>query len=101
MSSSCSSSLLSDDLDLDLDHYQLNDILALFNLKYNFTESDLKNAKKIITVSDFTKKEIIELYKSENSKINVVYNGYNRGLYKKIEDEAVIPKIKNNYRKDD
>lgn len=39
-------SLLSDDLDLDLDHYQLNDILALFDLKYNFTETDLKNAKK-------------------------------------------------------
>jgi glycosyltransferase involved in cell wall biosynthesis len=42
----------------------------------------LKHAKKIIAVSEFTKKEILELYpKVPGEKINVVYNGYNRELF--------------------
>ena len=35
-------------LDLNLDNYELKDLLNLFNLPYDFTESDLKNAKKIV-----------------------------------------------------
>ena len=54
--------LLSDDLDLDLDHYQLNDILALFNLKYNFTETDLKNAKKIALMTHPDKSNLDKKY---------------------------------------
>ena len=37
-----------DSIDLNLDNYELTDLLTLFNLQYNFTESDLKNAKKIV-----------------------------------------------------
>ena len=33
-------------LDLDIDNYDLLDILKLFKLKYHFTEADLKNVKK-------------------------------------------------------
>jgi len=35
-------------IDLNLDNYELNDLLSLFNLTYDFTASDLKNAKKIV-----------------------------------------------------
>ena len=55
-------SLSSDDLDLDLDNYQLNDILGLFNLKYNFTESDLKTAKKIALMTHPDKSSLDKKY---------------------------------------
>ena len=57
-----SSSSINDDLDLDLDHYELNDILALFNLKYNFTETDLKNAKKIALMTHPDKSNLDKKY---------------------------------------
>jgi hypothetical protein len=55
-------SVINDDLDLDLDNYELNDILALFNLKYNFTESDLKNAKKIALMTHPDKSNLDKKY---------------------------------------
>lgn len=36
------------DLDLDLDNYNLEDILSLFKVPYNFVEDDLKSAKRIV-----------------------------------------------------
>jgi hypothetical protein len=35
-------------IDLNLDNYDLNDLLKLFKLKINFNENDLKEAKKIV-----------------------------------------------------
>lgn len=35
-------------LDLNLDNYELNDLLKLFKLKINFNENDLKEARKIV-----------------------------------------------------
>lgn len=35
-------------IDLNLDNYELIDLLNLFNIKYDFDEKDLKNAKKIV-----------------------------------------------------
>lgn len=35
-------------LDLNIENYQLEDILNLFNINENFDENDLKNAKKIV-----------------------------------------------------
>lgn len=37
-----------ENLDLNIDNYSLEDILNLFNLPYDFTEVDLKEAKKIV-----------------------------------------------------
>ena len=34
--------------DLNIDNYDLNDILALFKIPYDFDENDLKAAKKIV-----------------------------------------------------
>ena len=40
-----------------------------------YTPQFIKKAKKVITVSAFSKKDIIEHYHTEESKIDVVYNG--------------------------
>ena len=37
-----------ENLDLDIQNYNLNDILKLFNLNYNFTIDDLKKSKRIV-----------------------------------------------------
>ena len=37
-----------ENLDLNIENYNLNDLLNLFKLKNDFTEEDLKNAKKIV-----------------------------------------------------
>ena len=36
------------DIDLDLNHYDLDDLLQLFKIKSSFTESDLKQCKKTV-----------------------------------------------------
>jgi len=54
------------------------------------TNFALKHAKKIITVSNFSKNEILEIYNCEKDKIKVIYNGYNYFLYKKIIDQEKI-----------
>ncbi len=61
------------------------------------TNFALKRATKIITVSDFTKKEIIERYNYDADKIKTIYNGYNTNLYKRIEDKEKITQVLNKY----
>ncbi len=48
----------------------------LYKLK-NWTQYSVKQAKKIITISQFSKKEIIDYYPVSPDKIIVVYPGYN------------------------
>jgi hypothetical protein len=40
-----------ENLDLNIDNYNLNDILNLFNINYNFDENDMKYAKKTVLKS--------------------------------------------------
>jgi len=62
------------------------------------TKFALKKAKKIITVSNFTKKEILNLYpKTKASKVRVVHNGYNNDLYRVINDEAEVKAVLEKY----
>lgn len=65
-----------------------------FELKYlRFsTKFALKKAFKIITVSNFTKKELVDVYKAREEKIEVVYNGYNPS-YQKDKTSKISPKI--------
>lgn len=63
--------------------YQSN---SLDYLKWS-TAYSLKHAHKIIAVSNFTKQELLATYKkADDSKIEVVYNGYPEKLYRFIED---------------
>lgn len=52
----------------------------------------LKRATKIIAISNFTKNELIEVYKANQEKIDVVHNGFNNLIYKKLND---LDKLKN------
>jgi hypothetical protein len=36
------------DIDLDINNYDLKDIISLFQIPYDFTKSDLRNAKRIV-----------------------------------------------------
>jgi len=82
-------------------------IVLLFTFaKYRANEVDylqwstkyaIKKAYKIITISNFSKKEIVKFYKLNNNKIEVIYNGYNKFLYKKINDQEKINNILNKY----
>lgn len=73
--------------------YQLNN---LDYLKWS-TKYALQTAKKIITVSNFTKKEILDIYKTKEDKLAVVSNGYNNKLYRKIDDEEKIKTVLDSY----
>lgn len=64
----------------------------------------LKNARGIITVSDFSKTEILELYKNTRGvprdlikKIAAIHNGYNDCLFKKITDREKTAAILKKY----
>jgi glycosyltransferase involved in cell wall biosynthesis len=61
------------------------------------TRFALEKARRIITVSDFTKQEIIDFYRTNPSKMVVVHNGYNNELYKKISDDQKIDKVRQKY----
>lgn len=45
------------------------------------TEFAVHKAQKIITISNFSKLDIIDLYHPRLNKVEVVYNGYNNHLY--------------------
>ena len=61
------------------------------------TEHALKKSTKIITVSNSSKKDILENYKVAENKIKVIYNGYNDKLFKKIDDDNKINEVLNKY----
>ncbi len=63
----------------------------------------LKNAKRIITVSDYSKKEIKEIYgglekmPSLDGKIKVIHNGYNKYIYKDVKSDGKINEVLKKY----
>ncbi len=61
------------------------------------TKYGLKHAKKIITVSNYTKEDLIQYYHVKENKIAVVHNGYNRFLYRKIDDQVLSIKFWHHY----
>ncbi|MCX6792982.1 MAG: glycosyltransferase family 1 protein [Candidatus Falkowbacteria bacterium] len=61
------------------------------------TEFSLKHAKAIITISEFTKNEIKELYKADNTKIKVIYNGYPSDLYKPLSNKPEAERVLSSY----
>jgi len=57
-----------------------------------------KHAKKIITISKFSKQEIIELYNIEPEKIAIIYNGFNQMAYRPVEKASTIKKVLQKYQ---
>ena len=52
----------------------------------------IKTSKKILTVSKFSKNEIIDYYKIRTSKIDIIYNSWQH-MERIIEDEKVLEKL--------
>lgn len=65
---------------------------------YWSTAFALRHARKIITVSDFTRQEILSLYpKAKADKIKVIHNGYNDFLYQPLTETEKNQVILNKY----
>ena len=71
----------------------------LKNVLYRIVISHaVKSSKKIITVSEFTKKDIVEFFKINGDKIFVTYEGVSRALVGDNENSDVLSKL--NIKKD-
>ena len=81
--------------DINFEHFPQDfPRIALWHYKRYFPRYARK-AAKIITVSEFSKKDIIENYGVEPEKINVVYNGANEGFKPLSEEEKI--QVRNKY----
>lgn len=69
--------------DLSFLHFQ-DDFLKkdLWQLT-NWTKFSVENADKIVTISNFSKRDIIDQYKVDKNKITVAYPGYDETKFKK------------------
>ena len=74
--------------------YYPNEFLAkdLFKLK-NWTEEAVKSAKKIISVSKTTKKDVIKFYAVPEEKVQVVYNGFEKKPPENLDNNQVLEKF--------
>jgi len=56
-----------------------------------------KKASKIITISEYSKNDLIEKYKIDPEKIKVIHLGYDNDLYKLVDDQGKILSVLNKY----
>jgi len=75
--------------DLNFEHYPKD--LPLLERKYYgyFFPRYARKAKHIVTVSEFSKKDIVNLYDIPAEKIDVVYNGANESFMPASEEEKI------------
>jgi len=65
---------------------------------YWSTAFALRHAKKIITVSEFTKQEILSLYpKTKMQKISVVHNGYDNEIFRPLKEPEKMAAVLEKY----
>jgi glycosyltransferase involved in cell wall biosynthesis len=64
-----------------------------FNQLKSWTKYSIKNAKNIITISEFSKSDIVKNYQYPESNITVTYPGYDSDLFK----PTVNPSIQKKY----
>ena len=69
----------------DLIYFKFDD--AFFKFKSSptkeYMENAIKNANRIIAISENTKKDLIEILNIDHEKIDVIYHGYNKTIYGK------------------
>ncbi len=63
----------------------------------NWTKYSILNANAIITISNFSKKDIIKNYKVDRDKITVAYPGYDSGIFHPAEDYNKIQAVRDKY----
>ena len=69
----------------------------LWKLK-NWTKFSVENADQVITISNFSKKDILEQYKVMKDKITVAYPGYDKDKFKNQISNIKIDEVKNKYK---
>ena len=71
----------------DLGFKYFPELYTPFERKYhNFCmDFSAKHAKNIITPSEYTKKDLIKIYKTNPEKITPIYHGYDSSLYKPLK----------------
>ncbi len=62
-----------------------------------WTRVSVKGVKKIITISEATKKDIIRFYHVDKSKITVAYPGYDKEIFHSAVGQRSIDEIKQKY----
>ncbi|MDP3973634.1 MAG: glycosyltransferase family 1 protein [Candidatus Daviesbacteria bacterium] len=68
----------------------------LWQLK-NWTKFSAQEADHIITISNFSKKDIIKQYGVSSEKITIAYPGFNKDIFKPIKDKEKKEKIIKEY----
>lgn len=63
----------------------------------NWGKFGIENAEHIITISNFSKKDIIKNYKVSSEKITVAYPGYDKNIFKPTKDLKKTELIKEKY----
>ncbi len=63
----------------------------------NWTGYSIKNAKQIITISQSSKKDIIEFHKVDPGKITVAYPGYDDQIFRPIKNQNEINNVLQKY----
>lgn len=53
---------MNSDLDMNIDNYELEDLLKLFNLEFNFSKEDLKQAKRVVLMTHPDKSKLPKEY---------------------------------------
>ena len=61
------------------------------------TNFAIRKADRIIAISNYTKHDIISYFRADEKKISVIYDGYNAGLYKKIDDRSQVDQVLSKY----
>lgn len=62
-----------------------------------WTEISVKNADKIITISQSSKRDLVKVYKLNPKKITVSYPGYDQAIFYPREDKEKVNKVLSRY----
>jgi len=66
-----------------------------------WSEYSIENASHLVTISNFSKKDLLKNYRIPKDKITVAYPGFDEDFYKPINDKEAIDNIKRKYRSGD
>lgn len=64
----------------------------LWQLKH-WTDYSVRSAGHIIAISEYTKKDIIKFYHINPNKISIIYPGYDKDLFRPLNNQKEIEKI--------
>lgn len=64
----------------------------------NWTKFSVRNADHLVTISNFSKKDIIEKYRIDKNKVTVAYPGYDKENFKFPISNVKLKKIKEKYK---